>query len=1149
MRETSICASIVLAAALAWPGVLMAQGKQGYLNLEPPANRALAIARVGGNPFLLVANSPDDSVEIYDAATFAFIQRVPVGLNPIGVRVKPTPVQGLGTLCYSINWSGDSVTVFALNPGNPGLNVRVLRTVRVGDEPTDLAFQPEVAGTAPTLPGQGFHEAIVLIHGTPGNWGIRDPVSLQPFNPLQAGMEMLSPSQQFALKEPWAVEFVPGTPSGQLPPIVVLNKRGGNSASYDFDIWGPASPGAIGSLVLTGQLGSAPRIGGLGSAHFAMEFADNGDLYVVGQLARNNEANMLSTVDLSVLTPGTVGEGAHRGMEQNATGFVRSMFWRISNLGTGTQTVESRDLNQPGGGPLPITQPTALAVRGDGSPGTRIFLAGFNSDTLGMLEVTAAGFNVAPLSNWALTRIDASHPTATAFPSVNAQTGAMEGVMMGPRALVLNDDPGSPRLFIYNRVDHSVRVLDAAFTPPNNPYVGFFGLRNNPEPGYIQDGRKFLYSSALSDNGTSSCASCHVDGDSDQLAWNLGEPNVPGCAPQLLPFALPAAAAVEFKGPMVTQSLRGLPTFEVEAAQFAFTTEPLHWRGDKGRFTDFNAAYMNLMGLNNAQFSTVALPCDPNQNKGITDEGMLRFQNFVFSVHYPPNPEQPLDRVYSGSLGTPGNGGDGSEARRGLKLFNENPILRCSQCHMLPAGTNLQDTDAFFHLRDPTAPANPLETAALRGLVRKEKRLSRRSGPNLIAIGSSPTPFPNGIPNPPTLGASTAEFGLLHTGENTLGLGGSPVVAAPFVTESLAAFVHGFGFGAVDLTMRDAITLYMREFDTGVAPVVGFSGTVDPPLLAALPGPVNTSIDLLEGQVRRANAELAVHAFVNGVMRGFWFDVSVSPPVYVEEPNAAVANPGPPLSRTALLGFVGSGSNAQNTVTFHSTPLGAGRRLASLDGGQPAPINGVATAPSPSLASSLPNTANVDIPTIPRSNVASILALKERQFATLHLALITLAPGQFGVQPAGAQGQPPHEAPRRFRVSGTNIQHGAQLRLYLPSVGQAGPNQPTGAPGLGNVRLEFPIYPTQITNSSPIVWETAIELEATLLYSLLCGSPISPAVSAALANPIDPNLTALFTANPPQNWNWYFVEIVNTVTVNGNPTTVVGNGGWQRLTL
>ena len=1071
MRHSRICVAILLCAALAHPCALLAQGKQGYLNLEPPTNKALAIARVGASTYLLVANSPDDSVEIYDAATFAFVERVPVGLDPIGIRVKPTPVQGLGTLCYSINWSGDSVTVFALSSSQTGLDVRLLRTVRVGDEPTDLAFQPVVDGVPSTQPDSPFHEAIVLIHGTPGNWDIRHPVTLLPFDTEHVGMEMLSPSQLFAVKEPWAVEFVPGTPAGVQPEIAVLNKRGGNSLPYDFDVWGPADPGAIASLESAQLLGSAPRTERLGSANLAMAFADNGDLYIVGQLARNNEPNMLSVVDIRAaemgwLTPGTVGEAAHLNMERNETGFVKSMFWRISNWGTASPIPEELDLNQMGGGPMPITQPTALAVLGDGSPGTRIFIAGFNSDTLGMLQVTASGSSAAPLANWTLTRIDASHPTEASFPSFNPQTGVMEGVMMGPRALALDDDPNDPRLFIYNRIDHSIRVLDADFTPSPSasPFVGFFGLRFNPEPDYIQDGRKFLYSSKLSANGTSSCASCHVDGDSDQLAWNLGGARDRNCGrATILPFALREPSRVDFKGPMVTQSLRGLVTFEVSEAQAAFTTEPLHWRGDKGRFTDFNAAFVNLMGLNDPNFSAPAMPCEPDLNRGITGEGMLRFQDFAFSLHYPPNPEQPLERIYSGDLGTPGSILDGRGARRGLKLFFENPVLRCSQCHMLPSGSNLQDTDRFAHLRDPAAPSNLLETAALRGLVRKEKRLSRSDGLALTARGSSPTPFPNSIANPPPLGAATGQFGLLHTGENTLAMVNALdlQVPAPFVTESIAALVHSFDFNTasadprLNRAIRDAVTLFVRQFDTGVAPMVGVSATVDPSQLAAQARDVERELDRLELQVRQANAELAVHATVDGAMRGFWFDVTASPPIYVEEPNAAVASPGPPISRADLLNFVAMNANPDNALTFHATPLGAGRRSAWLDGGQPPPIDGVSAEPSPTLAGARPNRANLDIPSIPRNATASIRTLQEGRFVVFHTALASLAPGQFGVQPLGAQGESPHEAPRRFRVRGPNIQHGARLRLYLPSAGQAGPNPPTGPPGSANVLVEF----------------------------------------------------------------------------------------------
>ncbi len=40
-------------------------------------------------------------------------------------------------------------------------------------------------------------------------------------------------------------------------------------------------------------------------------------------------------------------------------------------------------------------------------------------------------------------------------------------------------------------------------------------------------GRPFLYDAvATSGNGEASCSSCHIFGDFDALAWNLGDPDI-----------------------------------------------------------------------------------------------------------------------------------------------------------------------------------------------------------------------------------------------------------------------------------------------------------------------------------------------------------------------------------------------------------------------------------------------------------------------------------------------------------------------------------------------------------------------------------------------------------------------------------------------
>ena len=108
----------------------------------------------------------------------------------------------------------------------------------------------------------------------------------------------------------------------------------------------------------------------------------------------------------------------------------------------------------------------------------------------------------------------------------------------------------------------------------------------NPEPPSVTAGRKFLYDATVTSAlGDQACASCHIGGDFDGLAWDLGNP---GDAP--LPIttgadavdlhAIPDAAISArsatrsrrsfaayqpLKGPMTTQSLRGLDNHGADA--------------------------------------------------------------------------------------------------------------------------------------------------------------------------------------------------------------------------------------------------------------------------------------------------------------------------------------------------------------------------------------------------------------------------------------------------------------------------------------------------------------------------------------------------------------------------------------------------------
>ena len=101
---------------------------------------------------------------------------------------------------------------------------------------------------------------------------------------------------------------------------------------------------------------------------------------------------------------------------------------------------------------------------------------------------------------------------------------------------------------------------------------------HNPEPESVVKGRPFLYDASFtSSRGDSACASCHVFGDFDGLAWDLGDPDKSEIQNNGIFTVLPAQAgspvSIHFrpmKGPMTTQSLRGLDNHGA-----------MHWRGDR----------------------------------------------------------------------------------------------------------------------------------------------------------------------------------------------------------------------------------------------------------------------------------------------------------------------------------------------------------------------------------------------------------------------------------------------------------------------------------------------------------------------------------------------------------------------------------------
>ncbi len=1090
---------LILSAAPAW-----GQGRTDYFNVESPQVHPIEIAHVGGQTYLLVCNTPDNSVEIWSVdesipVDQRILARVPTGLEPVSVRWVPEVER-----FYTANFLGDSITAanLAHNPDG-SLKVTLVHTMPVTDEPLDIAF-------AFTDNGGNSEPTLFVTHMTLDGFGVYNAKTLLP---LQTGSDLryaqLSSGQDLdfdgaiddiALKEPW-------TPEVHCGRLFLLGHKGGNTTRYDFDLYSEDLGG-----------GNQRSLGNVGSTNWNMEFGTNGDLYLVGGQARNTLRN-------------------EETVKNAKSGFVKSMVYVVEDACTANPTIHRRDVNlvrdvapvltvhselidaSPMRGPdigakrISLTRAVgkhqALAQLTDVQPfelpdGTvKLFVTAFSSDRLGVVEPDTSK---QPL-DWPIRHITIS---------------PIDAPMAGPRGLALLDaDPSGlsevqPRLYVMNRLDNSVTIVD----PVAETVVASFELANDPVPDYIDIGRELLYS-AKRGNGFNSCSSCHTDARTDGLAWDLGgDMDVP-IPRELMPNnnfsggVFPADK--EF---LVTQSLQGLLNWEVaQSIQHLYTNGPYHWRADREDFPAFQGAFETLLGGD-----------EP------TDEEMDDYEEFINSVNYPPNPKQPWNRVYSGALGDPNAndpalGIDGDGALRGLKIYMtvNTDGFSCQGCHSLPEGSDNVLTENISGVNPhplPTppltaAPPQPMETAALRGLFQKEARLD---------IDGSSVPENSAI---------TGYEGLFHTG-----LAGSGGQSNDFNQATINGFnLRFFNFGLCgpvpfcDLLVD--LNQFLHELDWGVGPIVGRTFTADT-VNRGFPIAIR-AFDEAENQAEAANAGVAVQAVIAGQPRGFWYDLSDGPGVYREEPSQTA------FTRGELLALMG---NERDRMVLISTPLGSERRVAAPSG-QTEPIDGNAPT-AVNLMSMVTNDAYIDVDELSKFWDNGNVGFGGTHSHTVRLfqnALLTDGPGDgFGLCSIR------HDAPRRFRVAGKGLRHGATLHLFthndpsptaLPPDTTLGPEDPDQVALLD---IELPLHPTgETTNEGFSIWETAAELEARIYYRLMTGRPLNfPGILDSITD-----LDFLFIINPeaqpagswdPVAWNHHFVRVVNE-----DGTSI--DGGWQEIRI
>jgi DNA-binding beta-propeller fold protein YncE len=419
----------------------------------------------------------------------------------------------------------------------------------------------------------------------------------------------------------------------------------------------------------------------------------------------------------------------------------------------------------------------------------------------------------------------------------------------GPGGLALDEVHG--RLYVLNQLDATLSTVDLA-----TQAVTSMPLTFDPVPEEIRAGQPLLYDAARSSGtGDQSCASCHVFGDLDGLAWDLG---APGGQVLRMPFELTHENFVlkprDFrfhpeKGPMVVQSLRGMAG-----------TGPLHWRGDRftpegepptdmDNFKQFKPAFTDLLGR------TEPLP----------DADMEAFGRFVFSLRYPPNPLQNLDRSLT------------ADQRAGADLYSgefptDSGVTNCEGCHTLPLGTN-----GLINFEGDRS-GQDFKVPHFRNMYEKVGRFNR---PGDLVTG----------------------YGFTHDGS-------TDTIQALLETE-LFTF-PGDVEGRLDSAARNQMAAYLLAFDTGMAPAVGQQVTVAGTPAAAEQG----RLALLTARASAGDCDLIARGRVAGVEAGWlWLDSR-----FVESRRGAPTRDLADLLRLA--------TQPRGELTFTCVPPGDGMRSA-----------------------------------------------------------------------------------------------------------------------------------------------------------------------------------------------------------------------------
>ncbi len=827
-------------------GALVAPAGASYTLFESGQVRPLAMSPDGSK--LFAVNTPDNRLEVFavDAGGLTRTGSVAVGLEPVAVATR-----GNGEV-WVVNHLSDSVSVVDVSGATP----RVTRTLLVGDEPRDIVFagaggtrafittarrgQNVPASMPALLTTEGTPRALVFVFDATalGTTLTGTPLTIIPLFGDTPRALTVSPDGNTV----YAAVFHSGNQTSTVNEGAVCNDTNlsNNTPRGPCNVLGVSMPGGLPNPERSADNVARPETGlivkfnptvnqwrdqlnrnwnnavrfdlpdfdvfkinaaanppvqlGIDDVQFAHVGTVLFDMVANPMTGKVYVSNTEAKNEVRFEGPGIIGGSTVRGHLHES---------RITVLDGATVTPRllNKHINysvvpSPAGtADASLATPSGLAIN---TAGTTLYVAAFGSQKVGV-------FDVAKLEN----------NTFTTQPQDGVQHAALGAG--GPSGLAL--DEANDRLYVLTRFDNAVRVIDTTTLAEAT------GLRQplyNPEDASITGGRRLLYDATLtSSNGEASCSSCHVAGDFDSLAWDLGNPDDSVLDNQNPVLLNPLAQNTDFhpmKGPMTTQSLRGMANHG-----------PMHWRGDRtggldapsvqpdsgafdenAAFNKFNPAFVGLLGRGTELSSTE----------------MQTFTDFILQVIYPPNPIRSLDNSLNGA----------QQAGRDLYFGRlTDTFFNCNGCHVLDPAQGLFGSDGRMTFENEP---QFLKVAHLRNMYQK-----------VGMFGMAAVPF-LGDQNNAHTGRQVRGFGFLHDGG----------------VDTLARF-HSATVFSTSPAEEANLEQFMLAFDSNLAPIVGQQVTLTLANSAVLD--ISLRLDLLDQRAALNECDVIVKGSVAGIQRGW----------------------------------------------------------------------------------------------------------------------------------------------------------------------------------------------------------------------------------------------------------------------------------------